>query len=295
MVGQNLCTSAKQRGFTVVAPTHDELDLMDYKATRAALAETRPDLVVHAAGKVGGIQANMAAPYDFCLVNLQVGTNLVRAAHEVGVKKLINLGSSCMYPRHAPNPLSENLILQGELEPTNEGYAVAKLAVAKLCEYIAQQYGVHYRTLIPCNVYGYWDNFHPQRSHMIPGVIRKIHLAKVERAASVEIWGDGTARREFMFAEDLADIILQTADRVERLPQYMNVGLGYDYSINEYYQKIAEVIGYEGEFVHDLSKPAGMQQKLVDITEQTAFGWTPPTSLLSGIEKTYQFFKKEAY
>ncbi|MEH6627061.1 MAG: GDP-L-fucose synthase [Motiliproteus sp.] len=294
MVGRNLCALAEQRGVEVFAPTRDELDLLDYQDTLASIRQYQPDVVIHAAGLVGGIQANMAAPYDFCFINLQLGLNVVRAAHEAGVDQLINLGSSCMYPRAAQNPLQESLILKGELEPTNEGYAVAKVAVAKLCEYLSQQHGAYYRTLIPCNLYGFWDNFHPQRSHMIPAVIRKIHEAKLSNQPQVEIWGDGTARREFMFAEDLADLVLKVSNSVDELPQYMNVGLGYDFSINEYYQQVADVIGYEGTFVHDLSKPAGMKQKLVGIDGQTSFGWAPPTALRAGIEKTYAYFLKDA-
>ncbi|MCW8886174.1 MAG: GDP-L-fucose synthase [Motiliproteus sp.] len=293
MVGRNLAVRAEQQGFTVIAPNRDEVDLMDFASIKAVLSRDKPDLVVHAAGLVGGIQANMAAPYDFCLQNLQIGTNVVRAAHETGIAQLINLGSSCMYPRNAKNPLSEEQILQGELEPTNEGYAVAKIAVAKLCQYLGEQHDRHYRTLIPCNLYGAWDNFHPERSHMIPGVIRKIHEAKDASEGSVDIWGDGSARREFMFVEDLADMILASADRVKQLPPYLNVGLGYDYSINEYYQEIAAVVGYDGGFTHDLSKPAGMKQKLVDINDLEQLGWRAPTTLRAGIEKTYDFFKKE--
>ncbi|OMH27016.1 GDP-L-fucose synthase [Motiliproteus sp. MSK22-1] len=293
MVGRNLCVLADQKRVKVLAPARNELDLMDYQATLAFLRAHKPDVVIHAAGLVGGIQANISAPYDFCFMNLNLGLNVIRAAQEAGVDNLINLGSSCMYPRDAQSPLQESLLLKGELEPTNEGYAVAKVAVSKLCEYISLQYGVNYRTLIPCNIYGCWDNFHPQRSHMIPAVIRKIHEAKSRAVPQVDIWGDGSARREFLFAADLAELILKASNCVDKLPQYMNVGLGKDFTINEYYQQIAEVIGYNGTFINDLSKPVGMRQKLVDISHQTMFGWTPPTSLSEGVANTYAYFLKK--
>ena len=198
-----------------------------------------------------------------------------------------------MYPRLAQNPLKEEQILTGELEPTNEGYAVAKVAVAKLAEYLSAQYGVEYKTLIPCNLYGYWDKFDVNKSHMIPAVIRKIDEAVKSNQSIVDIWGDGLARREFMFAEDLADFILFSLERFNKLPNTMNVGLGYDYSINDYYEAVAEVIGYTGTFEHDLTKPAGMKQKLVDVTQQTNLGWTPKTDLTQGIRRTYQFYLNE--
>lgn len=293
MVGKNIIALAEKKGIEVIAPSRQELDLTSQAAINEYLSMHRPDVVVHCAGLVGGIQANIAAPYDFCFQNLQIGLNVIQASYDAGITRLINLGSSCMYPRLAQNPLKEEQILTGELEPTNEGYAVAKVAVAKLAEYLSAQYGVEYKTLIPCNLYGYWDKFDVNKSHMIPAVIRKIDEAVKSNQSIVDIWGDGLARREFMFAEDLADFILFSLERFNKLPNAMNVGLGYDYSINDYYEAVAEVIGYTGTFEHDLTKPAGMKQKLVDVTQQTNLGWTPKTDLTQGIRRTYQFYLNE--
>lgn len=293
MVGKNIISLALQKGVEVLAPNRSELDLFSQQEITNLLSEYQPDVVIHCAGLVGGIQANIAEPYEFCYQNLQVGMNVIQAAKDAGIKKLINLGSSCMYPREATNPLSEELILTGELEPTNEGYAIAKVAVARLAEYISQQYGVQYKTYIPCNLYGYWDKFEINKSHMIPAVIRKIHEAKVANSQIVDIWGDGLSRREFMFAEDLADFIFFSLDKFSLVPNYINVGLGSDYSINDYYETIAIELGYEGRFKHDLSKPSGMKQKLVDTQLQTNLGWQPKTDLQTGIRKTYKHFLTE--
>lgn len=293
MVGKNIIALAEKKGIEVIAPSRQELNLTSQTAINEYLSVHKPDVVVHCAGLVGGIQANIAAPYDFCFQNLQIGLNVIQASYDAGITQLINLGSSCMYPRLAQNPLKEEQILTGELEPTNEGYAIAKVAVAKLAEYLSAQYDVDYKTFIPCNLYGYWDKFDVNKSHMIPAVIRKIDEAVKSNQSIVDIWGDGLARREFMFAEDLADFILFSLERFDKLPNTMNVGLGYDYSINDYYEAVAEVVGYTGTFEHDLTKPAGMKQKLVDVTQQTNLGWTPKTDLTQGIRRTYQFYLSE--
>lgn len=198
-----------------------------------------------------------------------------------------------MYPRAAANPLKEPSILTGELEPTNEGYAIAKVAIARACEYSNSQYGTRYKTIIPCNLYGLWDKFSPNNSHMVPAVIRKVYEASVARSNIVSIWGDGTARREFMFAEDLADFMLFALARLNDLPNCINVGVGNDYSISDYYKTISQVVGYRGEFEHDLTKPAGMSQKLVDTSAQEQLGWQPKTSLDVGIAKTFKYFLEE--
>ena len=293
MVGSNIRAAANQLGHEVLAPARMELNLGDYDALKKYLIKSSPDVVIHCAGLVGGIQANIAAPFDFCFENLHIGMNVIKASYEARVTKLINLGSSCMYPRDAPNPLVETEILKGELGPTNEGYAIAKIAVARLAEYMSEQYNVEYKTLIPCNLYGFWDKFDPQKSHMIPAVIRKIHEAKLANSDSVAIWGDGTARREFLFAEDFAEFIFFALERFNSVPNSMNVGLGFDYTINQYYESVRDVVDYKGSFVHDLTKPVGMQQKLVDISRQTKLGWKPSTDLKKGIERTYNHFLKE--
>ena len=216
MVGRNVCDLAAARGLDVVAPRHGELDLLDGGAVRAYLARLRPSVVVHAAGRVGGIEANMREPVRFLTENCDMGKNVVLAAREAGVERLINLGSSCMYPKDSPRLLTEDDILSGPLEPTNEAYAIAKSAVQRLCAYIASETpDFRYKTLIPCNLYGRYDTFDPKRSHLAAAVIHKLHRAKVEGRETVEIWGDGTVRREFLYAGDLADAVLAVIERYD--------------------------------------------------------------------------------
>lgn len=291
MVGRNFREHPSAAAHEILAPTSEELDLLDANAVEAWIKNHRPDMVVHTAGWVGGILANTQNPVRFLLDNIDMGCNVVRAAHRAGVEKLINLGSSCMYPRNISYPLTEDMILTGELEPTNEGYALAKIAVAKLCEYISRQFpDFAYKTLIPCNIFGRFDHFDPVRSHLIPAIIRKVHEAKVRGHADVEIWGDGTVRREFMYGGDLADAMAEAVERFDSLPPMMNVGLGYDYTVNEYYQAIADSLGFRGQFVYDLTKPVGTTHKLVSVQKQEEWGWKPTHDLASGIRQTYDYF-----
>jgi GDP-L-fucose synthase len=292
MVGSNILEHPAAAKYEFFTPDITQLDLFNFAAVKAYVEKVKPDFIIHAAGRVGGIQANMANPVAFLLENLDMGRNLVWAARQCGVKKLINLGSSCMYPRNASNPLKEELVLQGELEPTNEGYALAKTVVSRLCSYISRENPeFQYKTLIPCNLFGRWDKFAPEHSHMIPAVIRKLHEAKAKGSGSIDIWGDGTARREFMYAGDVADCIHRAITNFDTMPELMNVGLGGDHSVNDYYHAVAEVVGYKGSFTHDLTKPAGMARKLVDTSRLNAWGWKPSTSLKDGIAAAYEFFK----
>lgn len=293
LVGRAVLDHILALSHEIVAPTSGDLNLTDRAAVKSAIATASPDLVIHAAGLVGGIQANMANKSGFLNDNLDMGINIMRAAEAAGVPRVLNLGSSCMYPHDAPNPLKESSLGKGELEPTNEGYGLAKLAVARFGAFLSQeQPALSYKTLVPCNLYGLHDKFDPKVSHLVPAIIRKVHEAKLASATDIEIWGDGTARREFMFAGDLADLIWTAAGRFDDLPEVMNAGLGYDYSINDYYAKAAQVIGWQGKFTHDLSRPIGMKQKLVSISRQTTFGWTPNTILEAGIAQTYAHFLK---
>lgn len=294
MVGRNLLEHPAIGEFEMLTPSSSELNLRDFKSVQGYLVKHCPDMVIHSAGKVGGIQANMREPVDFLLENLDIGRNMVWAARQSGVKKLLNLGSSCMYPCNQSKPLNEEMVLKGELEPTNEGYALAKVVTARLCEYIALEDGYfQYKTLIPCNLYGRYDKFDPTNSHLIPAIIHKIYQAQQTGKPAVEIWGDGTAKREFMYAGDLADALIQSIKQFESLPNMMNIGLGHDYTIKEYYQVVAEVMGYSGSFVHDISKPVGMMRKLLNVERQNSWGWSARSSLKTGIEKTYKFYLKE--
>lgn len=291
MVGRNVQDHAAAAKWQIVAPSSRELDLMNSAAVAEFIKAEQPDLIVHSAGKVGGIRANMAEPVAFLDRNITIGRNVIMGAYEAGVKRFINLGSTCIYPRAAANPLSEDLLLTGELEPTNEGYAIAKIFALRLCQYIRREDPTfQYKTLIPCNLFGPYDKFDPNVSHLLPAIIQKVHDAKLAGDPTVEIWGDGMARREFMYSADLADAIFRAADDIENIPDLMNVGVGHDHSINDFYATVARVIGWQGSFTHDLSKPTGMARKLSDTSRQTAWGWQPQTSLEDGITKTYQYY-----
>jgi len=294
MVGKNISENANSKQYVLLTPSSADLDLMNKNNTIEYLNENKPDMIIHCAGRVGGIQANISNPVNFLVDNLQMGLNLIMGSSMTGVKKFINMGSSCMYPKDALNPLGEELLLKGELEPTNEGYALAKVTLAKLCEYISKKNDeFHYKTVIPCNLYGKYDKFGDNHSHMLPAVIKKIHAAKMNNQEKIDIWGDGNARREFMYAEDLADFVYYALDNFDKMPQNINVGLGYDCTINEYYQIVKKVVGYKGKFTHDLARPVGMKQKLIDDTKLKKFGWKHKTSINDGIRKLYNYYLNE--
>jgi GDP-L-fucose synthase len=291
MVGHNVLDLAAGRNVEIVAPPHHEVDLADGKAVLAAMRRIQPSIVIHAAGRVGGIEANMHAPVAFLTENWDMGRNVLMAAREAGVLRLINLGSSCMYPKDSARPLKESDILSGPLEPTNEAYAIAKSAVQRLGAYIGKEDPrFQYKTLVPCNLYGRYDAFDPKRSHLAAAVVDKLHRAKLAGVRTVDIWGDGTARREFLYAGDLADAILVAVERFDALPSVLNVGAGIDYTVNDYYRTAAEVIGYTGSFIHDLAKPVGMKRKLMDVSLARAWGWAARTSLPDGLAPTYAFY-----
>ena len=290
LVGRNLRAHPRAQAHDILAPRSNELNLLDSAATTATVAAMAPDLIIHAAGRVGGIQANMAQPVEFLVDNADMGRNILIAAKSARIPRVLNIGSSCMYPRDAENPLCEDQIGKGELEPTNEGYALAKLMAARLADYITATSDLSYKTLIPCNLFGYFDKFDPAVSHLLPAIIRKVYEAKAANAPSVEIWGDGTARREFMFGQDMADGVWWAAESFDNLPNMLNLGLGHDHSVNDYYATAARVIGWEGHFTHDLSRPTGMAQKLTDVGRATALGWQAQTSLEEAIAATYQHF-----
>lgn len=291
MVGLNIINNPSFKKFNILSPSRSELDLLEPKSLKTFFKKNQIDFVIHAAGLVGGIQANIESPYSYLVDNSQIGMNLINVCLDSNIKNFLNMGSSCMYPKNFLKPLHESDLLQGPLEPTNEGYALAKIMVAKLCEYITNNSDYfEYKTVIPCNLYGAYDNFSYETSHMIPAVIRKIHDAKIHNSKTVEIWGDGNARREFMSARDLSNFIYYALENFINMPQNINVGLGFDYSINEYYEIIGKKLGFEGEFIHNLDKPIGMKRKLLNIESLELFGWKHGIGLEDGIEESYKFF-----
>jgi GDP-L-fucose synthase len=291
MVGRNIAEHPAVRAWELIAPRRQDLDLEQAESVNAFMRDVRPQVVVHAAGLVGGIQANLRRPVDFLVRNTDIGRNVILGAAACGIATLVNLGSSCMYPRTSSAPLKEEQLLSGELEPTNEGYALAKIYAARLCQYLrCQEPTLQYRTLIPCNLYGRHDHFEPERSHLVAAALLKVHAARANGARTVDIWGDGTARREFMDAADLADVVVRHVLQGGDAPDLMNVGPGHDHAVNDYYAAAAEVVGWQGHFVHDLSRPVGMARKLVDVSRQTAWGWAPRIGLREGLARSYRFF-----
>jgi len=294
MVGKNLIERLiSEKGVEILQPRRNELDLLNQEAVDAYMNQHQPDFVFHLAAKVGGIQANINEPVAFLVDNMVMNTNVIMSAMRAGIAEVVNLGSSCMYPRNR-DVLQESDMLTGELEPTNEGYALAKITAARLCQYISASKGLLYKTIVPCNIYGRHDHFDPVRSHMVPAVIRKLHEAKENGATEVSIWGDGESRREFMYVDDLVDFLMLAMCDMKSLPDLVNVGLGFDYSINEYYQSGASIVGYEGDFTHDRSKPSGMRKKMMDVSLAHQLGWQAKTSLQEGMKKTYEFYLNEA-
>ena len=297
MVGSAIHRKLKTEGFTnFVVRTSAELDLREQVAVRDFFAEERPDYVFLAAAKVGGIMANNIYRADFLLENLQIQNNVIDSAHQSGVKKLMFLGSSCIYPKMAPQPLREDYLLTGTLEPTNEPYAIAKIAGIKLCEAYRSQYGSHFISVMPTNLYGPNDNYDLENSHVLPAMIRKFHEAKAEGKPTVELWGTGSPRREFLHADDLADacyFLMQHYDE----PELVNVGTGDDLTIKSLAELIKGIVGYEGKIHWNTDKPDGTPRKLMDVGKLHGLGWRHATEIEEGIRATYQDFlqKIETY
>ena len=283
---------ANEPGITLLTRTRQELDLTDQSAVHAFYAAEKPDVVFVAAGKVGGIHANNTYPAEFIHQNLAIALNCIHGAWLGGVKRLLFLGSSCIYPKLAPQPMSESCLLSSALEPTNEAYAIAKIAGLKMAEYYRKQYGVVYHSAMPTNMYGPGDNYHPQNSHVMPALIRRFHEAKEAGLAEVPAWGSGSPRREFMHVDDLADACAFLL-RLENPPDLVNVGCGADVTIRELVELVAEIVGFQGKIVWDASKPDGSPRKLLDTSRLNSFGWKPRISLKAGLVNTYQAFLEE--
>jgi GDP-L-fucose synthase len=299
MVGSSILRNLKDKGYAnIICRTHKELDLINQNEVNQFFEEEKPDQVYLAAAKVGGIHANNTYPAEFIYTNLMIEANVIHAAYTSGVKKLLFLGSSCIYPKLAEQPMSEESLLSGHLEATNEPYAIAKIAGIKLCESYNRQYGVDYRSVMPTNLYGPGDNYHPENSHVIPALIRRFHEAKVNGNTSVMIWGSGKPRREFLYVDDMAEASVFVMElnkkkyqsQTESMLSHLNVGFGNDITIHELAMTIKKVIGFGGEIQFDSNKPDGSPQKLMDSGRLNELGWHAKTDLESGLNKAYQDF-----
>jgi len=292
MVGSSIEKTLKNKGYNnIVGLGSKELDLREQAAVRAYFEQEKPECVVLAAAKVGGIRANIERPAEFLYDNLMIQNNIIHNAYKYGVKKLLFLGSSCIYPRLAPQPMKEEYLLDGKLEGTNEGYAIAKIAGLKLCEHYNRQYNTDFVSVMPCNIYGIGDNFDPNDSHVVAALIRKFHESKIGNKPYVEIWGTGNARRELLFNEDLADACVYVFENFTG-NEFLNIGTGEDVSIKELAYLIKGIVGFQGEVRFDSSKPDGMPQKLLNVEKIHKFGWQHKTSLEDGIIRTYEWFLK---
>ena len=292
MVGSAIVRELQRQGYNnIVTRTHAELDLTRQEAVEAFFAAEKPEYVILAAAKVGGIAANNAAPADFMYMNMTLEMNVIHAAWKNGVKKLEFLGSSCIYPRLAPQPMKEDCLLTSALEPTNEAYALAKISGLKYCEYLNRQYGTDYISVMPTNLYGPNDNYHPEHSHVLPAMIRRFHEAKEQGLPEVVCWGDGSALREFLYVDDLAELCVFLMNHYSG-NETVNAGTGKELTIRELAETVAEVVGYKGTIHWDASRPNGTPRKLLDVSKATRLGWTYKTELKDGIRMAYEDFKQ---
>jgi GDP-L-fucose synthase len=289
MAGSAIARRVARENCEIVTATHGELDLLRQSDVNAWMADKKVDVVFLAAAMVGGIMANTKRPAEFLYKNLVIATNVIHAAKQTGVKKLLFLGSSCIYPRQTRQPMREEALLTGALEPTNEWYAIAKIAGMKLCEAYRRQYGCDFVSVMPTNLYGPGDRYDAEGGHVVAALIMKIHAAKVANCATVELWGSGTPRREFLFSEDLADACVFVMKNYSG-EMFLNVGIGRDMTILELAQSIARIIGWEGTFTFDKSKPDGMPRKVMDVSRLSALGWHAPTDFETGMKEAYRWY-----
>ncbi|OGI18022.1 MAG: GDP-fucose synthetase [Candidatus Melainabacteria bacterium RIFOXYA2_FULL_32_9] len=293
LVGSAIHRQLIKEGFTnIITKTRQELDLLDTKQVFEFFEKEKPDWVFLAAAKVGGIHANNTYPADFLLENLKIQSNIIESSYKNNVKKLLFLGSSCIYPKNAPQPLKEEYLLTSPLEPTNEAYAIAKITGIKLCNAMNKQYGANYLSVMPSNLYGLNDNYHLENAHVLPTLIRRFHEAKEKNLDEVIIWGTGTPRREFMYSDDLAEacIFLMKNYETKDIGEFINIGTGTDCTIMELAETIKQMVGFKGKISLDLSKPDGTMKKLLDVSRINSLGWKAKTTLEEGIKKSYQDF-----
>ncbi len=291
MVGSALCRRLESEKCDIIVARKSELDLTRQEETEKWIAKNKPDVVIMAAAKAGGIIANNNAQADFLYDNLSMAQNVIHGSYKAGVNKLLYLGSSCIYPKNAEQPIKEEYFLSGKLEPTNEGYAIAKIAGLKLCEKYRQQYGCDFISAMPCNLYGVNDRFDEEKSHVIPALIMKFHKAVIQNLPEISIWGSGTPLREFLYVDDLADACVFLLKNYSA-SSHVNVGSGYDISIGKLAEMIADIVGYKGNIIFDKSKPDGMKRKLMDISKMSSMGWMAKTSLNDGLKKAYEYYLK---
>jgi GDP-L-fucose synthase len=292
LVGSAILRLLQKEGYTeLVCKTRKELDLTDQASVSNFFKQENPDYVFLAAAKVGGIHANNTYPADFIVDNIQIQTNIIKSSFENNVKKLLFMGSVCIYPKYADVPVKESSLLTGMLEPTNDAYAIAKIAGIKMCQAYRKQYGVDYISTMPCNLYGVNDNFHPTNSHVLPALIRRFHEAKVNNLQEVMCWGDGSARREFLYADDVANASLFLMNHYSS-DEIINIGCGEDYTIKEVVELIKDVVGYSGTIVWDITKPNGTPKRLLDSNKLFNMGWRPKVKLENGLKKAYEWYVK---
>jgi len=293
MVGKNILANQKKLKYNFIAPNREELDLLNYKDVYQFLKKQNPDLIIHAAGIVGGIHLNQKKPIKFLVENIEMGKNIILASYQNKIKKLLNLSSSCVYSPDSKGPLKESQIMEGKFEKTNEAYAYAKVFNTLLCKYINEESNkFKYKTLIPCNLFGEFDNFKANSSHLLASIIYKINYAKNKNKNIINIWGNGNVRREFMFARDFSEFIFFAIKNFNKIPFNMNVGVGKDYKVKDFYKIAKDVLKWKGFFKYDLSKPVGQKRKLIDISHQQKLGWKPAYSLKDAIILTNEFFLK---
>lgn len=295
LVGRNVVELFKFDRHELLAPSHAELDLLNRDVVLNYLQREKPDCVIHLAAKVGSIAQNARYPLQFLLANLDMSRNIIISAYETGIKKFINIGSACVYPAEKyDRPLSEDMAVTGSFEKENEGYSISKATGVLMCKYIFESDSAYlYKTLIPCNIYGRWSSFKSGKAHMIAAAVQKIYRAKKENLPEVEICGDGEAKREFIYAGDLAEIILYAAENLEKFPPLLNVGSGVECTVNECYETIARILNYKGKFVHDLTKPSGTNRRLLDVNLMHRLGLEAKTSLTDGIRQTIDFYETQ--
>lgn len=290
MLGKNLI---KKINYKIFTPNRKKLNLLNFNKVKQYIKKNKINFVIHCAAKVGGIQDNVNNQLEYLVENITINKNVIMASYESDIKNFINIGSSCIYPKNIKKKINENLIFKGNFEPTNEGYAISKFLSIKICKFISQKKGYYYKTLVPTNLYGPNDNYDSEKSHLLAAIIKKLSDAKKNKNKNIEIWGDGKARREFMYVSDLSNAILFAIKNFKKIPSILNIGTGKDFTVENYYKKASKIIFPEAKFYFNREKPSGMKRKLLDVSVSRKLGWKAKVSLKDGIKKTYKEYKKK--